>query len=151
MVDDSKTEIRALKIADEMTGGDDTVKSMLAEALSRAAGGQITVPARELIAGVLARSPTEPRALYLAGLAAYQDGDYAKGKKFSHRGFKKGSLGGRQDATYPSVEPEQVSHELYSKAQEVYLKKLTRETQDMISGSNTNDFRAGTNDFLGQA
>ena len=77
MVDDSETEIRALKTADEMTGGDDTVKSMLAEALSRAAGGQITVPARELIASVLARSPTEPRALYLAGLAAYQDGEYA--------------------------------------------------------------------------
>ena len=77
MVDDSETEIRALKTADEMTGGDDTVKSMLAEALSRAAGGQITMPARELIAGVLARSPTEPRALYLAGLAAYQDGEYA--------------------------------------------------------------------------
>ena len=77
MVDDSETEIRALKTADEMTGGDDTVKSMLAEALSRAAGGQITVPARELIASVLARSPAEPRALYLAGLAAYQDGEYA--------------------------------------------------------------------------
>ncbi len=78
MVDDSETEIRALTIADEMTGGDDTVKSMLAEALSRAVGGQITVPARELIASVLARSPAEPRALYLAGLAAYQDEDYAK-------------------------------------------------------------------------
>ena len=77
MADDSETEIRALTTADEMTGGDDTVKSMLAEALSRAAGGQITVPARELIASVLARSPAEPRALYLAGLAAYQDEDYA--------------------------------------------------------------------------
>ncbi len=77
MADDNQTEIGALKTAEEMTDGDDTVKSMLAEALSRAAGGQITVPARNLIASVLARSPNEPRALYLAGLAAYQDKDYS--------------------------------------------------------------------------
>ena len=78
MADDNQTEIRALTTAREMTGGDVTVKSMLAEALSRAAGGQITVPARTLIASVLASSPDEPRALYLAGLAAYQDEDYAR-------------------------------------------------------------------------
>ena len=78
MADDHQTEIRALTTAREMTGGDVTVKSMLAEALSRAAGGQITVPARALIASVLISSPNEPRALYLAGLAAYQDADYAR-------------------------------------------------------------------------
>nr|ADI16317.1 uncharacterized protein involved in biosynthesis of c-type cytochromes [uncultured bacterium HF0070_11A08] len=78
MADDNQTEIRALTTAREMTGGDVTVKSMLAEALSRAAGGQITVPARTLIASVLDSSPDEPRALYLAGLAAYQDEDYAR-------------------------------------------------------------------------
>ena len=78
MADDHQTEIRALTTAQEMTGGDVTVKSMLAEALSRAAGGQITVPARALIASVLISSPNEPRALYLAGLAAYQDADYAR-------------------------------------------------------------------------
>ena len=78
MADDNQTEIRALTTAMEMTGGDVTVKSMLAEALSRAAGGQITVPARTLIASVLDSSPDEPRALYLAGLAAYQDEDYAR-------------------------------------------------------------------------
>ena len=78
MADDNQTEIRALTTAREMTGDDVTVKSMLAEALSRAAGGQITVPARTLIASVLASSPDEPRALYLAGLAAYQDEDYAR-------------------------------------------------------------------------
>ena len=51
---------------------------MLAEALSRAADGQITVPARELINKVLAADPDEPRALFMSGLARYQDGDYAQ-------------------------------------------------------------------------
>jgi cytochrome c-type biogenesis protein CcmH len=48
----------------------------LAEALSRSADGQVTVPARDLIDTVLATDPTEPRALFLWGLAAFQDGDY---------------------------------------------------------------------------
>jgi cytochrome c-type biogenesis protein CcmH len=48
----------------------------LAEALSRAADGQVTVPARDLIDTVLATDPDEPRALFLSGLAAFQDGDY---------------------------------------------------------------------------
>ena len=52
--------------------------AMLAEALSRAADGQITVPARELINKVLAADPDEPRALFMSGLARYQDGDYAE-------------------------------------------------------------------------
>ena len=51
---------------------------MLAEALSRAVDGQITVPARELINKVLAADPDEPRALFMSGLARYQDGDYAE-------------------------------------------------------------------------
>jgi cytochrome c-type biogenesis protein CcmH len=50
---------------------------MRAEAMARAADGQVTIPARELIAGILATNPAEPRALYLSGLAAYQDEDYA--------------------------------------------------------------------------
>ena len=48
---------------------------MLAEALSRAADGQITVPARALIKAVLEANPNEPRAMFLAGLAKFQDGD----------------------------------------------------------------------------
>ena len=49
---------------------------MIAEALSRAAGGQVTIPARQLINEILQVEPNEPRALFLWGLAAYQDEAY---------------------------------------------------------------------------
>ncbi|MEK9745927.1 MAG: c-type cytochrome biogenesis protein CcmI, partial [Candidatus Puniceispirillum sp.] len=76
-VADAETEIRALRTAIKLTGDDPAIMAMLAEALSRAADGQITVPARELINKVLAADPDEPRALFMSGLARYQDGDYA--------------------------------------------------------------------------
>jgi cytochrome c-type biogenesis protein CcmH len=75
-VNDSATEIRALRMARQLTNDDPSVLSLLAEALSRAADGQVTVPARDLIDTVLATDPDEPRALFLLGLAAFQDGDY---------------------------------------------------------------------------
>ena len=75
-VNDSATEIRALRMARQLTNDDPGVLSLMAEALSRAADGQVTVPARDLIASVLAFDPSEPRALFLWGLAAFQDGDY---------------------------------------------------------------------------
>ena len=75
-VNDSATEIRALRIARQLSSDDPSVLSLLAEALSRAADGQVTVPARDLIAAVMASDPSEPRALFLWGLAAFQDGDY---------------------------------------------------------------------------
>ena len=75
---ETETEIEALIQAVKLTAGNSAVKSMLAEALSRAADGQITIPARTLIAEALASNPAEPRALYLAGLAAYQDENFAE-------------------------------------------------------------------------
>ena len=77
-VADAETEIRALRTAIALIGDDPAIMAMLAEALSRAADGQITVPARELINKVLAADPDEPRALFMSGLARYQDGDYAQ-------------------------------------------------------------------------
>jgi cytochrome c-type biogenesis protein CcmH len=76
-VGDMETEIRALRTALDLTNKDPAIMSMLAEALSRAADGQVTVPARDLVNTVLAVNPEEPRALFLAGLAHFQDGDYA--------------------------------------------------------------------------
>ena len=75
-VNDSATEIRALRMAQQLTSDAPGVLSLLAEALSRAADGQVTIPARDLIDTVLASDPDEPRALFLWGLAAFQDGDY---------------------------------------------------------------------------
>ena len=75
-VHDSATEVRALRTARQLTDDNPSVLSLLAEALSRAANGQVTVPARDLIDTVLAINPDEPRALFLSGLAAFQDGDY---------------------------------------------------------------------------
>ena len=63
-------------MAQQLTNEDPAVLSLLAEALSRAADGQVTVPARDLIATVLLSNPHEPRALFLWGLAAFQDGNY---------------------------------------------------------------------------
>ncbi|MDB2391338.1 c-type cytochrome biogenesis protein CcmI, partial [Alphaproteobacteria bacterium] len=37
--------------------------------------GQVTLPVRERLAAILERDPTQPRALFLSGLAAYQDGE----------------------------------------------------------------------------
>jgi cytochrome c-type biogenesis protein CcmH len=76
-VNDSATEIRALRTARQLTNDDPAVLSLLAEALSRAADGQVTVPARALIDNVLATNPADPRALFLWGLSAFQDGAYA--------------------------------------------------------------------------
>lgn len=75
---DSDSEITALRQALTLTNDDPSVKAMLAEAMSRAADGQVTIPARQLVAEILIASPDEPRALYMAGLAAYQDEDFAK-------------------------------------------------------------------------
>ena len=69
-------ELDALDRALMLTGDSPQIKSIKAEALSRKAGGLVTIPARNLIAEVLQVSPEEPRALYLFGLAAYQDEDY---------------------------------------------------------------------------
>ena len=76
-VNDSATEIRALHTARQLTNDDPAVLSLLAEALSRAADGQVTVPARTLIHTVLAADPADPRALFLWGLSAFQDDAYA--------------------------------------------------------------------------
>jgi cytochrome c-type biogenesis protein CcmH len=76
-LNDSATEIRALRTARQLTNDDPAVLSLLAEALSRAADGQVTVPARALIDTVLAADPDDPRALFLFGLSAFQDGAYA--------------------------------------------------------------------------
>ena len=74
---DRETEMTALQQAETLTNGDPAIRAMRAEAMARAADGQVTVPARELVAEILAVNPAEPRALFLSGLAAYQDEDYA--------------------------------------------------------------------------
>ena len=73
---ESSSEITALEQAEKLTGGDPAIRAMRAEAMARAADGQVTIPVRELVADILAKSPGEPRAMYLSGLAAYQDEDY---------------------------------------------------------------------------
>ena len=70
-------EQSALQRAREISNDAPEVLSMLAEALTREAEGSVTLPARRLIATVLSQNPNEPRALYLAGLAAYQDQEFA--------------------------------------------------------------------------
>ncbi len=74
---DGSTEIMALEQADRLADGDPSIRALRAEAMARAADGQVTIPARQLIAEILAVNPGEPRALYLSGLAAYQDEDFA--------------------------------------------------------------------------
>ena len=66
-------EITALRMALDLSGESPSIKAMLAEALSRQAEGQIILPARALIEEILAERPNEPRALFMAGLASYQD------------------------------------------------------------------------------
>ena len=73
---ESNTELAALEQAETLTNGDPAIRAMRAEAMSRAADGQVTVPVRTLIADILTADPAEPRALFLSGLAAYQDGNY---------------------------------------------------------------------------
>ena len=70
-------EQSALQKAREISNDAPEVLSMLAEALTREAEGTVTLPARQLIATVLSQNPNEARALYLAGLAAYQDQEFA--------------------------------------------------------------------------
>ena len=74
---ESSSEINALGQAERLTGGDPAIRAMRAEAMARAADGQVTIPVRELVADILAENPGEPRAMFLSGLAAYQDEDYA--------------------------------------------------------------------------
>ena len=72
----SRVEIDALQNALSLSDDAADIKAMIAEALSRAAGGQVTIPARQLINEILQVEPNEPRALFLWGLAAYQDEAY---------------------------------------------------------------------------
>ena len=67
---ETNTELAALEQAEQLTKGDPAIRAMRAEAMSRAADGQVTIPARELIADILTEDPSEPRALFLSGLAA---------------------------------------------------------------------------------
>lgn len=73
---ETNTELAALEQAERLTNGDPAIRAMQAEAMSRAADGQVTIPARELITRILAEDPSEPRALFLSGLAAYQDENF---------------------------------------------------------------------------
>ena len=68
---DRETEMTALQQAETLTDGDPAIRAMRAEAMARAADGQVTVPARRLVAEILAVNPAEPRALFLSGLAAW--------------------------------------------------------------------------------
>ena len=70
-------EQSALQRAREISNDAPEILSMLAEAFTREAEGTVTLPARRLIAEVLSQNPNEARALYLAGLAAYQDQEFA--------------------------------------------------------------------------
>ena len=74
--DESASEITALEQAERLTDGDPAIRAMRAEAMARAADGQVTIPVRELVTEILAQNPVEPRAMFLSGLAAYQDEDY---------------------------------------------------------------------------
>lgn len=69
-------EINALRNAVSLAGNNLAIKSMLAEALNRAADGQVTPEVRELIDEILDAMPNDPRALYLLGLAHQQEGNY---------------------------------------------------------------------------
>ena len=69
-------ELNALRTALSLTDEDIGIKSMLAEALTRSADGQVIPEARQLIAEILAKNEGEPRALFLSGLAAMEDGAY---------------------------------------------------------------------------
>ena len=71
-----EAEILAIKKAVQISGNAPEIQAMLAEVLSKQAGGQVTLVARDLIADVLTVAPNEPRALYLFGVAAFQDEEF---------------------------------------------------------------------------
>ena len=71
---DSATEIAALEAALAITANP-AIKSMIAEALSREAGGVVTPRALEWIDGALEESPGDWRARYLKALYFSQTGD----------------------------------------------------------------------------
>ena len=72
----TEQELDALRAALRLSGGDISVKSMLAEALTRSVDNQVIPEARQLVAEILQANPEEPRALFLSGLAAMEDGEY---------------------------------------------------------------------------
>lgn len=73
-LNDYETELFALGMALEIAPNSTPLMAIQAEAMVRAAEGQVTLPVRERLANILERDPTQPRALFLTGLAAYQDG-----------------------------------------------------------------------------
>ncbi|ADE38990.1 cytochrome c-type biogenesis protein CcmH [Candidatus Puniceispirillum marinum] len=74
MLNDYETELFALGMALEIAPNSTPLMAIQAEAMVRAAEGQVTLPVRERLAAILERDPMQPRALFLTGLAAYQDG-----------------------------------------------------------------------------
>ncbi|WP_438996372.1 cytochrome c-type biogenesis protein CcmH [Candidatus Puniceispirillum sp.] len=74
VLNDYETELFALGMALEIAPNSTPLMAIQAEAMVRAAEGQVTLPVRERLASILERDPTQPRALFLTGLAAYQDG-----------------------------------------------------------------------------
>ena len=74
LLNDFETELFALGMALKMAPDSTPLMAMQAEAMVRAAEGQVTIPVRERLATILERDPTQARALFLSGLAAYQDG-----------------------------------------------------------------------------
>ena len=83
--DFSDEEISALKTALSLSNQDPAIKSLLADARYREAGRFVTVPIRALIDEILEDRPDDVRALFLYGLAAYQDEDYTLAmSRFEH-------------------------------------------------------------------
>ncbi|MGB0689878.1 MAG: cytochrome c-type biogenesis protein CcmH [Candidatus Puniceispirillum sp.] len=74
VLNDFETELFALGMALKIAPDSTPLMAMQAEAMVRAAEGQVTLPVRERLAAILERDPMQPRALFLTGLAAYQDG-----------------------------------------------------------------------------
>ena len=72
----TEQELDALRAALSLSGGDISIKSMLAEALTRSGDNQVIPEARQLVAEILQANPEETRALFLSGLAAMEDGEY---------------------------------------------------------------------------
>ena len=72
----AEEELAVLRTALSLSNGDISIKSMLAEALTRSADNQVIPEARQLVIEVLQANPDEPRALFLSGRAAMEDGDY---------------------------------------------------------------------------
>lgn len=74
ILNDYETELFALGMALKIAPDSTPLMAIQAEAMVRAAEGQVTLPVRERLAIILEQDPTQPRALFLTGLAAYQDG-----------------------------------------------------------------------------